>query len=399
MTEITRCTLLQGSIPEAEVSMLRRRFLRYAGMSVLPGIGSFAQNRGNRLLLTDAELATIRDKAGARPEIRAAADRTLKAGPWSVTFARPEGQDLTSHEYFSEGPYWWPDPKNPNGPYIRRDGERNPDRFVRNHDDLGAMSTALLALGMGAYFLNDSQYAAHAAEVASTWFLDPKTRMNPNLEHGQAVRGHNNGRGTGIIDTVSLIYAVQGLTLIEAAGRLPAKMASGLRDWFKEYLQWMTHSDKGLDEKKSGNNHATWWAAQVAAYAGFIGDRATQDEIWKHCRTYMVPTEIRPDGSCPREEARTRSLSYSAFNLDAFAVVCRLAQVNGIDLWPGVMPAVDYLMPYVLHPETWRKQQITPFEKDRIVFPGLASTKAYSSLPRALNSPWVLLVDLIVKNR
>jgi hypothetical protein len=269
------------------------------------------------------------------------------------------------------------------------------------------MSTALLALGMGAYFLNDRQCGERATKIASTWFVDPKTRMDPNLEHGQAIRGHNSGRGTGIIDTVSLIYAVQGLALAEANGNLDAAVGSRVRDWFKDYLQWMTHSEKGLDEKKSGNNHATWWAAQVAAYALYIGDRATVDEIWKHYRTYLVPTEIQPDGSCPREEARTRSLSYSTFNLDAFAVICRLAQVNGVDLWPGVMPAIDYLMPYVLHPETWRKQQITPFEKDRIVFPGLAAvgTKSrklmemYLSLPRALSSPWVLLVDLIAKNR
>jgi hypothetical protein len=389
------------------MKVLRRDFLRSAGASVVPGFGAFAQNSGTLLLLTKAEAAAIRDKLGARAEIRAAADKALKAGPWSVTFARPGGQDLTPHEYFSEGPYWWPDPKNPNGPYIRRDGERNPARFNRNHDDLGAMSTALLALGMGAYFLSDRQCAAHAAKVASTWFVDSKTRMDPNLEHGQAVRGHNSGRGTGIIDTVSLIYAVQGLALAEAAGNLDAAAGSGVRDWFKDYLQWMTHSEKGLDEKKSGNNHATWWAAQVAAYAGYIGDRATLDEIWKHYRTYLLPTEIQPDGSCPREEARTRSLSYSTFNVDAFAVICRLAQVNGVDLWAGVMPAVDYLMPYVLHPETWRKQQITPFEKDRIVFPGLAAVgtkskrlmETYLSLPRALISQWVLLVDLIVKNR
>jgi hypothetical protein len=386
--------------------ILRRQFLGCAGASVVPGIGAFAQNSGNLLLLSKSDAAAIRDKLGARAEVRAVAEKALRAGPWSVTFARPEGQDLTPHEYFSEGPYWWPDPKNPKGPYIRRDGERNPARFVRNHDDLGAMSTALLALGMGAYFLNDRPCAAQAAKIASTWFVDSKTRMDPNLEHGQAVRGHNNGRGTGIIDTVSLIYAVQGLALAEAGGNLDAAVGAHVRDWFKVYLEWMTHSQKGLDEKKSGNNHATWWAAQVAAYAGYIGDRATQDEIWKHYRTYLVPTEIQPDGSCPREEARTRSLSYSTFNLDAFAVICRLAQVNGVDLWPGVMPAIDYLMPYVLHPETWRKQQITPFEKDRIVFPGLAAVgtksrkliETYLGLPRALSSPWVSLADLIAKS-
>jgi Alginate lyase len=33
------------------------------------------------------------------------------------------------HDYFSEGDYWWPDPKNPDGPYIQRDGQSNPANF------------------------------------------------------------------------------------------------------------------------------------------------------------------------------------------------------------------------------------------------------------------------------
>ena len=41
------------------------------------------------------------------------------------------------HDFFSEGDYWWPDPKNPDGPYIQRDGMTNPDNFVehRQRDD------------------------------------------------------------------------------------------------------------------------------------------------------------------------------------------------------------------------------------------------------------------------
>ena len=46
------------------------------------------------------------------------AEAALKAGPWSVTYHRPVGLgvDAGPNDYYSEGPYWWPDPKNPNGP-------------------------------------------------------------------------------------------------------------------------------------------------------------------------------------------------------------------------------------------------------------------------------------------
>jgi Alginate lyase len=142
------------------------------------------------------------------------------------------------------------------------------------------------------------------------------------------------------------------------------------------------------------------------------GNGAVQDQVWAWYRSTLVPGQIRPDGSCPREEARTRSLSYSTFNLDAFSVLCRLAQLGGVDLWhfraadgASLEKAVENLMPYVLHPEKWTKPQISPFEPDRIVFPGLTAMglrsaellKAYAGLPRA-NSCWIMLIDAIVKS-
>src|SRR5262249_44744632 len=171
-----------------------------------------------------------------------------------------------------------------------------PERFMGNRGDLGRVCEATISLGMGAYLLGDKRCTERAAKILAVWFLDPKTRMNPNLEYGQAVRGHNTGRGTGIIDTVSFIHLVQGVVLLEAAGDFPSDVSQGMRAWFADYLKWMTASQKGLDEKKSGNNHATWWTAQTAAYATFTNDVAARRMCWEHYRSYLVPTEIQPDG-------------------------------------------------------------------------------------------------------
>jgi hypothetical protein len=226
------------------------------------------------------------------------------------------------------------------------------------------------------------------------------------------VRGINTGRGTGLIDTVSMIHTVQGIWLLEEAGMLDATTGKGVREWFVAFTKWMTMSPKGLDEKKSGNNHSTWWTAQVAAYAAFTRDRETLQMASDYYRNFLVPNEIQPDGSCPREEARTNSLSYSTMNLDAFSVVCRIAGVNGIDLWRyrtakgvGVDRAFHYLTPFLLHPETWKKQQISRFNPDGAIYPGLGGIglhdgellAAYRSLPRN-RSPWVQWIDLIVKS-
>jgi len=361
------------------------------------------------ILVTSAQADKLR--TAANDTVRENAAAALKSGPWSVTTHRPPNVDAGPNDYYSEGPYWWPDPKDPKAPYIRKDGVRNPNRFMGNRNDLGNMCSAMLALGMGGWMLGDKACGAHATRVLSTWFLDPKTRMNPNLEYGQAVRGHNTGRGTGLIDTVSMIHTVQGVWLLERAGMLDASVVAGVRDWFTAFTKWMTASKKGLDEKKSGNNHATWWTAQVAAYSGFTGDTKTQKMAWDHYRTYLVPTEIEPDGSCPREEARTNSLGYSAMNLDAFSVICRIAAIHGENLWNfkgpkgvGVEKCFHYLAPFVEHPDTWKKEQISKFNNDGTFFMGLAGAgipdaklvAAYKALPRG-SSPWTQFLDLVVK--
>jgi hypothetical protein len=364
------------------------------------------------ILITEDEAGRMRDGAGARAGLlEKLANSALKVGPWSVTFKRPNGVkvDAGPNDYYSEGPYWWPDPKNPGGPYIRKDGEQNPHRFTGNRYDLGNMCEAVLALGMGAFLLKQAACAEHAARILSVWFLDGKTRMNPNLEYGQAVRGINTGRGTGIIDTISLIHATQGIVLLELAGRLDRSISTGMRQWLADYTRWMNTSSKGVDEKQSGNNHATWWTAQVASYAAFTNDAESRRMAWDHYRNYLVPTEIKPDGSCPREEARTKSLGYSSMNLDAFAVICRVAELDGVDLWRfhtdqgiGVEKCFDYLMPYLLRPETWRREQIADYSPNGYIFPalaglGLQSRKllvGYRKLPRA-ESPWVQFIDLL----
>lgn len=391
--------------------MNRRGFL--AGMAAVAA----AQSKSpGCLMVSGAQLERMRPAAKDRstPVIYSLVEKALKAKPWSVTFHRPTGLNLsaTEHDYFSEGPYWWPDPKNPNGPYIRKDGQRNPARFMGNRSDLGSLCEAILSLGMGAALIGKPGCVDHAALILSTWFIDPKTRMNANLEFGQAVRGINTGRGTGLIDTVSFIHLVQGIALMEAAGGLDAGVSAGMRKWFSDFADWMTTSKKGLDEKKSGNNHATWWTAQVAAYATFTANTAMQKMAWEHYRKYLVPEEIRPDGSCPREEARTQSLSYSSMNLDAFAVVCRLGQMAGEDLWHFKAPngvnvekAFQYLTPYLLDPTTWKKEQMTTYNSGGHIFGGLAGVglpspellAGYRKLQHD-QSPWVQFIQRVVES-
>jgi hypothetical protein len=360
-------------------------YLRTSGLRAVPArrLGLATPAVSSLLLVSEDEAKALRAAAtgtgtAVSPALarwRQQADRRLTEGPWSVTSARPKDTTAGPHDFFSEGPYWWPDPKNPKGPYIRRDGEVNPDRFTANDRDMSAMAEAVCDLGVAAYVFDDARYAGHAARILRTWFVEPQTRMNPNLEFGQAIRGVSTGRGIGIIDSSTLIWAVQGMTFLERSGRWPASERDAVRAWFADYVKWLTTSQKGLDEKRNGNNHSTWWAAQVAAYATFVGNESIQTMVWNFYRDVLVPGELRADGSAPEEEARTKSLGYSAMNLNAFSLICRLADRRGINLWTyqapsgaSVLKAVSYLAPFVQAPETWRKPQIAPYHPDQAYF-------------------------------
>src|SRR5260370_34775191 len=153
--------------------MNRRQFLAGAA-ALLP-----AAERSVSTILMTPEHAKRMDLSADRAHLFAKfADSAAAARPWSVTFHRPTGSNVDAgpNDYYSEGPYWWPDPANPNGPYIRKDGERNPNRFLGNRNDLGSMCEAVLSLGMGALVLKGPKDAQPAYQALHVWVIDLKTR-------------------------------------------------------------------------------------------------------------------------------------------------------------------------------------------------------------------------------
>ena len=363
-------------------------------------------------MLTEGDLPRLKGMPAAwRSRVDVLAGRALREGPWSVTFHRPRDVEVPRNAYYSDAPYWWPDPKNPKGPYIRKDGEHYPYRFTVNHRDLGLMSEAVLALALANAQTPDARWGRRAAEILRVWFLDPATRMTPHLEHAQAVRQRDTGRNAGIIDGRSLLWCAQGLLLLEGAPGFDPQTGAQVRAWFAEYLRWLTTSEKGVKESQAGNNHAAWWTVQAAGHAILTGDAKTEAACWRHYREVLVPGQFRPDGPAPKEEARTRSLHYSAMNLDAFTVLARLAQLRGVDLWrfqapsgASVLRSIEYLLPYWEKPAAWKKPQITAFRREENYFLGLAGlgiqrpawVKRQLETLRA-DSAWLLIVEAALR--
>src|SRR5207248_2301659 len=141
--------------------------------------------------------------------------------------------------YFSEGDYWWPDPKNPNGPYIQRDGFSNPENFTGHRAVLIRFSVQMPVLTAAWLLTRDRGYAEHAAKHLRAWFSNEATRMNPNLEYAQAVHGRFIGRGIGIINTVHLAEVARAASVLEAASVLTRTSGEQqkVQQWFSSYLE------------------------------------------------------------------------------------------------------------------------------------------------------------------
>src|SRR6266536_1059897 len=114
-------------------------------------------------LVSDAEAETLHS-AIVRKEawtldsvrhLRTDAEHRIKEGPWTVTTERPQGIAMDVHDFYSEAPYWWPQDGDPKAPYVRRDGQTYPNRFLANKNALVAMADAVFSLGTAAYLLDD----------------------------------------------------------------------------------------------------------------------------------------------------------------------------------------------------------------------------------------------------
>jgi len=279
---------------------------------------------------TDASLQPARDAMMAR------ADAALARAPYTVVDKSQTPASGDRHDYMSMGPYWWPDPAQPDGkPYIRRDGRMNPERATNAFDlsDLEDMSQDVQALSLAYYFTGQDRYADKAAAFVRAWFLTPETRMNPNLNHGQAVPGRVSGRAEGVIDAARFVRVVESLGLLDTSSALTDDERAGLGDWFAELVQWMATSPIGRDEKAATNNHGIYYDMLISEFALYAGMDDVARAVASRFGEVRLAPQIQPDGSLPQELARTRSFHYSTWTLTAAFDLAQLGQCIGVDVW------------------------------------------------------------------
>ena len=269
------------------------------------------------------------------------ATKNQNQGPWSVT-DKPEESVAPSgdkHDYYNPAPYHWPPPWwSPWRMYVKRDGLRRPgtemygpDSDLYDRSRLQAMINNVTVWSLASYFTDEEHYATKAAEAVDTWFVNPKTRMNPHLEWSQAI-GPKRGKGYGVIETKDFYFFLDALRLLQQRGSFSPEQSKSLQDWFSTFLEYLKKDSQGLNENKAKNNHGLYYDVQVAAIAAFTNNSTVLSETI-HQSTSRLWIQVASDGSMPHELARPTCEHYQAFTLSGWQILARMAIKAGVNLW------------------------------------------------------------------
>jgi len=295
-----------------------------------------------------------------QPRILAKADQYLGDPPRTVTADRAPLSPGGPHDFYSQGDYWWPNPKNPDGAYLKKDGESNPDNFVAHRQSMIRLSDRVSTFASAYVLTGESQYVDAALTHLRAWFVAPETRMNPSLLYGQAIQGKVTGRSIGIIDTIHLTEVARSVMLLGESSAFPQEDLAQIKAWFRTYLTWLNTHPYGKKERVHPNNHGVCWSLQAGAFAQLVGDEAQLSWIRDRFKTDYLKRMMNQQGGFPAELKRTKPYGYALFVLDAVAGVAQIASTEEEDLWQYELPdgrslkkGLEFLFPYIQEKSAW----------------------------------------------
>lgn len=323
--------------------------------------------------------------------INVEADNILKNKyNYSIVYKKTVPPSGDKHDYVSMGPYWWPDPTKPDGlPYINKDGQVNPKSRTDYTDKstLDKMANDVFILAKAYFYLADEKYVIKAKDILSEFFLNEKSKMNPNLKYAQFIPGLNYGRGIGIIETTSLINVMEAVGLLSDSPNWTNDVDKGIKEWMSDYLNWLLTHPNGIAERKAANNHGTHYDRQCVTMYIFLNEI---DKAKDYIIKYTIPrleSQVLADGSQPHELKRTKSWNYTTMNLLGFVELAKLAQISGVNLSNYnkngqiyIKSMIDWFVPYLKKEKEWTWKQIKREKVTRIVPALKFATEQYNDI-------------------
>lgn len=345
---ITICALLTMSASTFAQSILDAKQLAYAKVHLKDA--AYSQAFRNLVSLADGDLLLKPPTVMTKEYIPASGSK---------------------HDYVSLARYAWPDETQPNGlPYVMRGGVSNPELKKFDRNKLSAMANAVYRLSLAYYFSGEEKYAQKATELIRVWFIDKKTKVNPNLRFAQHIPGKADGRCYGVIDAYSYVKMLDGVQLLEKSKSFTQKDSKLLKAWFSQLLKWLLTHPQAIEESYQKNNHATAYDVQVAAYALYTGNKKVFSDIVDNFSKRRIATQIMPDGKQPYELRRTLAFGYSQYNLTHIIDLMLMIKHQGVDFRQycvsgehSFFKAMDFLAPYMgKSVSDWPYQQISGWE-------------------------------------
>jgi hypothetical protein len=334
------------------------------------GKDGYAQDFGGRrtFIWRPAWLKSIKARPELHKKIISSANKALGNKPYSVTEKTNTVPGATPNDYISIGPYWWPDPKKKSGlPYIQRDGERNPESRSDAFDKqrMVNMGRDVKALSLAYYITEDERYAAHAANMLRSWFINPETRMNPNMNFAQGIPGKVYGRGIGIIESAQLSDVVESIGLLSPSPVMSAQEHKVIRIWYRDFAVWLATSDNGIDELNKNNNHGVFYDFYLGHFALFTGLESVTKKLAEVFPKARLASQMDRNGRFIAELKRTRSWHYSHYILEGAGKLATIAECVDTNLWAEALPdgrSLETAQQFV--GKYWTSDEVWPF-KDR----------------------------------
>ena len=226
------------------------------------------------------------------------------------------------------------------------DGLTNPDWWM-DYDrvPLEKLTQSVETLALAYYFTGNQIYASQALLLLQVWFLNPDTKMNPDLEFAQK------STHVGVIDTRFLSRIIDCIGILQNSGAWTDQDQTGMVEWCRQFSE---NAQKRVDQghMDSGHNISSWYHVQMASLALFTQNTELAHRLLQRTKA-RIDTALNSMGGFKRELNRTRSLSYICFHIYAMFNLASMGEQVGIDLWNyrtidgrGLELAIEYLNKY-----------------------------------------------------